>query len=261
MNRVVYIAWRVGSPDERGEWSPVARLEQANGEYCFAYTDGARTLKGFHPFPGMTDLHTVYRSKALLPMMSNRLLSRSRPEFKAWLAWSDFDPDNPPDPLAILGVTEGIRQTDALEVFPKPEPDAKNRYRTRFFVHGLRYASSEALQRLASLAAGTPLRLELEDDNQHDPRAVAVLDDRDGQPRRLGYVPRYLARDVRALTAQASADAITLAVVRVNRDAPLQMRLLCQLTAPWPAGFAPCGGDEFRPLADSARPAKVAHSA
>lgn len=261
MNRVVYIAWRVGSPDERGDWSPVARLEHADGEYCFVYTDGARTLKGFHPFPGMTDLQGVYRSRALLPMMSNRLLSRSRPEFRAWLAWSDFDPDNPPDPLAILGVTEGIRQTDALEVFPKPEPDAKGRYRTRFFVHGLRYASPDALRRLASLAGGAPLRVELEDDNPHDPHAVAVLDDRDGQSQRLGYVPRYLARDVRTLAVQTDVDAITLTVVRVNPDAPLQMRLLCQLTAPWPAGFAPCAGDEFRPLVDPSLPAKVAHSA
>lgn len=261
MNRVVYIAWRVGSPDERGDWSPVARLEQADGAYCFVYTHGARTLKGFHPFPGMTDLCAVYRSKALLPMMSNRLLSHSRPEFKAWLAWSGFDPENPPDPLAILGVTEGIRQTDALEVFPEPVPDAENRYRTRFFVHGLRHASPAARQRLTSLEAGTSLRLELEDDNPHDPRAVAVLDDRDGHPQRLGYVPRYLARDVRALTAQASANAIELAVVRINPGAPLQMRLLCQLTAPWPAGFAPCAGDEFRPMVDSSRPARVAHSA
>jgi hypothetical protein len=261
MNRVVYIAWRVGSPDERGNWSPVGRLEYADDEYCFVYTHGARTLEGFHLFPGMTDLHAVYRTKTLLPMMSNRLLSHSRPEFKAWLAWSGFDPDNPPDPLAILGVTGGIRQTDALEVFPEPSPDAEGRYRTRFFVHGLRHASPEALQRLPSLAAGMTLRLDLEDDNPHDPRAVAVLDDRDGESQRLGYVPRYLARDVRALTAQAGADAIELAVVRVNPQAPLQMRLLCQLTAPWPAEFAPCAGDEFRPMIDSSCPVWVAHSA
>lgn len=260
MNRVVYIAWRVGAPEERGKWSPIGRLEYADGEYRFVYTHGARTLEGFHPFPGMTDLGVVYRSKVLLPMMSNRLLSHSRPEYEAWLAWSGFDSNHLPDPLAILGVTEGIRQTDALEVFPEPAPDA-GLYRSRFFVHGLRHASTEALQRLASLATGTPLRLELEDDNPHDPRAVAVLDDRDGQPQRLGYVPRYLARDVRALTARSGMDAIEMSVARVNPDAPLQMRLLCQLTTPWPAGFAPCGGDEFRPLVDPSHAVKVAHSA
>lgn len=261
MSQVVYVAWRVGAPGERGRWSPVGRLEQIDGEYRFVYTHGARTLKGFHPFPGMTDLQTMYRSEDLLPMMSNRLLSRSRPEFRAWLTWSGFDPDNPPDPLAILGVTEGIRQTDALEVFPEPVPDTEGCYRSRFFVHGLRHADATALQRLASLEAGMPPRVKPEDDNAFDPYAVAVLDDRDGSPQRLGYVPRYLARDVRALISRAGVGAIELNVARVNADAPLQMRLLCQLVTPWPARFEPCAGDEFRPIVDPSHELQVAHSA
>src|SRR3546814_11059461 len=64
-------------------------------------------------------------------MLTNRLLSRSRPEYEAWLTWSGFDPKDPPEPLAVLGVTEGIRQTDALEVFPRPLPDAQANYTTR----------------------------------------------------------------------------------------------------------------------------------
>src|SRR3546814_6664866 len=66
----------------------------------------------------------------------------------------------------------------------------------------------------ATLQAGNTLRVELEDGNAHDPRAVAVLDD--GMQRlRLGYVPRYLARDVRALIAHAGAETIDL---RANRS-------------------------------------------
>jgi hypothetical protein len=43
-------------------------------------------------------------------------------------------------------------------------------------------------------------------------------------------------------------DFIKVHVHRVNRDAPLQQRLLCRMHACWPAGFKPCSGDEFQPI-------------
>ena len=258
MNPVVFIAWRSGTP-ERGAWSPVARLQHVDGEYHFVYTHGARTLTGFHPFPGMPDLDEVYRSQTLFPLLTNRLLSRSRPEYDAWLTWSGFDPKFPPDPLAVLGVTEGIRQTDALEVFPCPQPDLQGRYQTRFFLHGLRHASQQARARLETLKAGDALHVELENDNPRDPRAVAVMTD-GAQRLRLGYVPRYLARDARALVAPGAMDAIELRVARINSAAPLQMRLLCHLTAPWPRDFEPCAEEAFQPIAEE-DVLQVAHGA
>lgn len=96
---------------------------------------------------------------------------------------------------------------------------------------------------------GDRLEIEVEDDNPFDPRAVAVLIN--GQERlRLGYVPRYLARDIRTLIKAQGLGAGDIHVVRNNTGAPLQMRLLCSLTAPWPANFEPCAGEEFMPLAD-----------
>jgi hypothetical protein len=260
MNTAVFIAWRGGS-SERGEWSPVARLDRVDGEYRFVYTQGARTLSGFRPFPGMSDLEEIYRSETLFPLFANRLLSRSRPEYEAWLTWSGFDSRRPTEPLALLSVTEGIRQTDALEVFPCPVPAAiDGRYRTHFFVHGLRHASPQAQARLATLHAGDALSIELEEGNPHDSQAVAVGLDRDGRLR-LGYVPRYLARDARTLARRVGVDAIDLRVVRLNPGAPLQMRLLCSLTAPWPPGFNPCSGIEFQPIVDDVALAQVVHGA
>ncbi len=260
MNTAVFIAWRGGSP-ERGEWSPVAKLDRVDGEYRFAYTRGACTLPGFHAFPGMLDLEEIYRSETLFPLFANRLLSRSRPEYEAWLTWGGFDPQRPPEPLALLSVTEGIRQTDAVEVFPCPVPDGTDgKYRTHFFLHGLRHASPQAQARLATLHAGAELSIELEDDNAHDPHALAVWVD--GNERlRLGYVPRYLARDARTLARQVGVDAIDLRVMRNNLGAPLQMRLLCSLTAPWPPEFDPCSGIEFQPIVDDVALAQVVHSA
>jgi len=78
-------------------------------------------------------LEQVYESNDLFPLFKNRLLKESRPDYEAYLRWSGFDTDNPPAPIVVLGVTEGIRQTDAIEVFPCPVPGADGCYLSRFF--------------------------------------------------------------------------------------------------------------------------------
>ncbi len=57
----------------------------------------------------MRQLDQIYESEALFPLFANRLLSASRPEYEAYLRWSGFNADDPPDPILVLGVTEGIR--------------------------------------------------------------------------------------------------------------------------------------------------------
>ena len=105
------------SEPHHGGWSPIGRLQFDRGVYRFVYTQGARTAKGVTPFNGMEDLAEIYESPELFPIFANRLLAKSRPEYDAFLKWSGFDPANPPDPLMLLGVTEGIRRTDLIEGF------------------------------------------------------------------------------------------------------------------------------------------------
>ncbi len=84
--------------------------------------------------------------------------------------------------------------------------------------------------------------------NDADPRAVAVRTcDREGRLM-IGYVPRYLAYDISQLCLSCQVERIEVAVERINRDAPLQHRLLCRLRACWPPDFQPCSGQEFQPL-------------
>src|SRR5437773_607881 len=105
MTNILFVAWR--SPEPTGaRWGPVGRLEHGPGGYRFVYTRGARMLRGFQPFPEMPRLDAVYESDELFPLFANRLLSQSRPEYHAYLTWGGFDPNNPPDPIALLGVTE-----------------------------------------------------------------------------------------------------------------------------------------------------------
>lgn len=241
----LFIAWRSGTA-QQGAWGPVGRLDHYGGLFRFCYTRGARSLPGFKPFPKMEDLEAVYSSTELFPLFANRLLSPSRPDYEEYLRWGGFDPDNPPDPIAILGVTEGIRQTDAFEVFPCPAPDGEGCYLNKFFLHGIRWIEPPALQRVQDLQANEPLVLHADPKNPVDPNAVAVFTQKD--PVRIGYVPRYLARDAHCMLAECDPSAIELFVQRVNPDAPLQHRVLCRMRACWPGGFRPCSDTTFEPL-------------
>jgi hypothetical protein len=240
---VLFVAWR---PEEASSgWRPVGRLMYDGGLYRFCYTRGAHQ-PDFRAFSGMDNLEQVYESEELFPIFQNRLLPKSRPEYVDYLRWSGFDPDNPPEPIVLLGVTEGIRQTDAVEVFPCPAPDAYGCFLNRFFLHGLRWVHPSALERINALKPGEPLLLMSDFQNESDPNAVAV---RTRNPSTMiGYVPRYLARDVWHLVQECEVDFIQLLVERVNRDAPTQNRVLCRMEACWPDGFQPCSGDEFLPI-------------
>lgn len=246
-SRALLVAARSGD-GAQGGWSPIGRLQHVDGTYRFVYTRGARTAQDFHPFPGMEDLEAVYESDDLFPVFANRLLPKSRPEYAAFLRWSGFDDTaNPPDPIAILGVTEGIRQTDQIEVFPCPVPNENGLYENKFFVHGLRYASEAARARIGQLKPGEILLPMLDLFNQADPNAVALRTS-EGERLLLGYVPRYLAVDVWALINGCGVDYLNVRVNRVNRDAPMQQRLLCQMEACWPPDFQPCADEAFQPI-------------
>jgi hypothetical protein len=250
MKSVLYIASRQGGPNA-GFWSPVGRLEHEAGAYRFVYTKGAEMLQGFEPFPGMPDLRGVYESEVLFPLFANRMLSPSRPEYEAFLMWGGFDPANPPDPLAVLGLTQGLRQTDSLEVFPCPMPDQHGRYLSKFFLHGVRWMHPAAHERIGQLKPGEKLGLSMEVGNEHDADAVSVRT-RDTVGRLLiGYVPRYLAKDVRELCGACHPDLIEVTVERLNAGAPLQQRVLCRLSSCWPESFTPCGGDPFQAIAET----------
>lgn len=237
-------------------WGPVGRVDALEGisraehAYRFCYTNGARTMDGFEPFDGMTDLNAVYHSQTLFPLLLNRLLPKSRPEYNDFLRWNDFDPADPPEPLVLLQRTEGIKKTDAIEVFPCPVPDKMGCYLNYFFVHGMRFQLDrpEAQEAVLQLRPGDRLTLRSEPDNPFDPFAVAI----DSGKTHLGYSPRYFAHDLTRLLRECPEGSVDLFVQRVNLDAPFQQRLLCRLRGCWPEGFRPCSGPEFEAIPELA---------
>ncbi len=245
----IFVAWHTEQPSPR--WGPVGRvdaLEMGFGKsiYRFCYTLGARSFEGFHPFDGMEDLDAVYHSEELFPMLVNRLLPSSRPEYNDFLRWNNFDPADPPEPLVLLQRSEGIKKTDAIEVFPCPVPDNHGCYLNYFFVHGMRYHldSPAAIHAVGLLHGGDRLTLRCEPDNPEDPFAVAI----DAGTTPIGYTPRYLAHDLTRLMRDCPNGSINLFVQRVNPDAPFQQRLLCRMHGCWPVDFSPCSGPEFESI-------------
>ena len=239
----LFLAWQ--DPENRG-WYPVGKLTAEDDKYEFVYTRGA-LAPGFQPLGQMQDLRRRYQSTELFPLFANRLLSRNRPEYRCLLEWIDIA-EGEDDPIQVLSLTEGVRGTDTLTVFPRPHPDKDGAYRVHFFSHGVRYLPAHAVDAINELLPGARLFIQLDVQNQHDELAISL---RTGTPPTIvGYCPRYLARDFRQILAPADDPTeVEVRVQRVNVDAPLQLRMLCSIEGSWPEDFEPCSDGAYTPLA------------
>jgi HIRAN domain len=241
----LYVTWQ--DPETRS-WYPVGMLSLEDGDYTFMYTRGVLASERFIPFGSMNNIETKYISKTLFPLFANRLLAKSRPEYDQYISWMGL-PQKDMNPLEILARSGGERATDSLQIYACPTKTAEGKYETYFFCHGIRHMRGNIAHEVERLEPGQELFPMLDTLNPHDADAVAL---RTADPAMMiGYCPRYLAKDVSQL-ASLSKDKFNARIERVNRDAPIQYKLLCRLSADWPEGFVPCSGAEFQPV-ESAR--------
>jgi hypothetical protein len=218
-------------------------------KYRFVYTKGAMRSPDFMPFAQMPDLHTCYASMELFPLFKNRILSKSRPEYPSFLNWLDVSSEAD-EPLTLLARSGGERTTDSLRIVPYPTRSPDGLYRLSFFSHGIRYLPDSVQTCIGDLTPGDDLLLMPDPQNPFDADALAL---RTASPAVIvGYCPRYLNRDFRVLL-QADAHATCVHVERINLDAPLQLRLMCKIQAPWPEHFQPCSGDDYEVLVEETR--------
>lgn len=235
---MLYVAWP--DPDTRG-WAPVARLSKRDGIYCFEYTKGAKNHR-FVPFGRLTKLDGVYYSKTLFPFFANRVMTKSRPEYQAYLNWLGLDPETK-DSMLLLARSGGTRGTDLLEVFPQPEVNEQGDYELYFFSHGSRSLSGESFARINTLIPGETLDLMPDDHNPVDSVTIKLLT---GDKVEAGFCPRYLVPDLYPLLNRGPDWHLTVA--RVNPDAPMQFRLLCRLVFKLPEGVEFFAREAFQPV-------------
>ncbi len=239
--RTLFLAWQ--DPNTRS-WFPVGRLRQRpQGGFAFAYTKGARAAReaGFDYINGFDSFEKVYESDELFPLFANRLMRASRPDYPEYIQRLKVAEDA--DEMAVLARSGGRRLTDAFEVFPLPLPDEKGRYHVHFFAHGIQYLGSKAQDAAEALPANAPLFLMRDSQNPKDADALLM---RTKLFVSVGFCPRYLLKDVNDLLEREAKDVCVI-VEQINPPpAPIQQRILCSLTAPWPKDFQPCNDEPFQ---------------
>lgn len=241
--KALFVAWQDA---KSRSWLPVGRLTREGGFYRFVYTRGAEAAPEFRPFGVMRDLHAAYRSEKLFPIFANRVLAKNRPEYSEYLKWLGLSEDRYNE-LEELARTGGLRATDSLELFPCPEPTEGKTYEVYFFCRGQRHLHAENQERARQLKPGERLYLMQDLQNLHDPMALLM---RTSEPITLaGYAPRYYSAEFTQLIKSTGPDQVNITVEQVNLDAPIQYRVLCKLTSPWPPSFSPCAASEFQSLA------------
>lgn len=233
----MYVSWR--DPDSKS-WFITGKLTKENSLYKFKYTKGSNN-KNFTPFEYMRDMFKEYVSKDLFPLFANRILTKHKEQyvkFKDWLGIEDEDP------MLILSRGGGERSTDTYHLYPEPEKTPCGNYEAYFLVHGIRYLPEYAQKEVDNLVPGCRLHLMFDFQNQYHQEAVAIRTE--STKTIIGYLPRYMASDFKDLVSKTKDKMdIHLTVQKVNNDAPIQMKLLCKITAPWPESFNPCSNDQF----------------
>lgn len=236
---VLFVAWQDAASRKI---LPVGRLLRATDGYEFVYIEAVReALKlGFSPLMTFPKLDVVYRSVALPPLFSNRLMSASREDFPEHLQRLGLDVDER-EPFTILARSSGRRETDKLEVFAPPQTTG-GAARGLFLVRGLRHtsggeAAAEHLQPEDSLVVTA------DTENAANPAAL-TLSNRDGE--KLGFVPDYLAQEL--ADRELQGDLLKVTVARISLPpAPVHHRVLCRFEYPVKDGDL-FTGPRYQPL-------------
>ena len=230
VNKYIYLAWR--GPDKN--WNVIGQLLRKNNEYEFRYTKGIENVADFNAvLSNMPEHDKVYRSSELFFLFKNRLMPKSRPDYSSYLRWLDLEQqdDSSVDDLDTLAVSGGERQTDFFRIIPVPEKNISGEYSFKFLVNGLSDSDDMVKNKVLSLKEGDSLYLVHDFQNKEDYLALSL---RTNEPSYLiGYVPPYFGKIIHKIKDKNGANSIRVNVVQVNKDAPIQMRLLCELSSPF----------------------------
>lgn len=239
----LFLTWQDVSNSR--SWFVIGRINKTDTGYRFQYVNQALAAfrSGFIPLPEFPDIYEVYESPYLFPILTNRLLPKSRPDYNDSLLRVGVGIDDA-DYFTILSRTGGIRATDNIGVFPESEPDEQGNYQIVFFANGLRHLPIESENEVLNLVSGTQLEIVCDDANDSDRDALLIYSNRV----KVGWIPRFYCKDIRYLLG-IDPETVVLKVMQVNpRTAPIQQRLLCSLTSPWPESWEPFNHEDFKTI-------------
>ncbi len=243
--KTLFLAWQDNGVSR--QWFPIGRLD-ADVEcekYRFRYVGGAKRAKNEFGFPLLVpfpSLEKDYRSSKLFSLFNNRVMQPNRPDFKDYIQSIALSEDS--DPIDMLAVSGGNRVTDAYEIFPKLLKNADGGFACRFFVHGIKFMTQAAQERLELLKAHEELCLALELTNPLNEYGLQV---QTADYHMIGWAPRYMARDL-ALAMTGPLGSCRARVVRLNPMATRShRRLLIEMSGNL-GDHEPMSGPDFQPL-------------
>lgn len=240
MAEKLYVAWQ---DEATRTWHTIARLTRDSGGYELIFTQGASRLGDLPERLFKMQLKYRYRFETLINVFRNKIPSRNRPDFEKMARWLNLSGSE--DEFALLSKFGLIPGSDALLVYPEPKVIGGN-YELEFFVHGIRHMHPDVLKWCDDLETGGRLLPVLDVQNPVDQYAVALRSD--ANTIFVGYVPTFYAGDLkRILSNEALCAAAKMTVVRNNKDAPIQLRLLCRFESPVPPGFQPLDSTAHKP--------------
>lgn len=237
----VYVAWQ---DQATRQWHTIARLRRLATGYEFGFTKGVDRLHSIPLDLFQMDVKKRYISDELIPLFRNKLPSRNRTDFIKLSNWLNLKGNEGEfEALAKFGLIPG---TDSILIYPEPEI-VLGRYRLEFFVHGIRHMHKDALMRCGELDENDRLLPVLDVQNPVDQNAIALRPE--NVPLLIGYVPTFYSADIRRILAdQNLAAGARIKIVRNNKDAPLQIRLMCRIDASVPQNFQTLNTDVHKPI-------------
>ena len=237
----LYVAWQ----DEVSRtWHTIARLTRDSEGFELIFTQGATRLGDLPERLFGMQLKYRYRFEKLIHLFKNKIPSRNRPDFEKMARWLNLSGSE--DEFALLSKFGLIPGSDALLVYPAPTI-VDSKYEIEFFVHGIRHMQPDVLKLCENdLEPGERLLPVLDVQNPVDPHAVLLRCE--SNPILVGYVPTFYAADLKhILSNEALCASARITVLRNNKDAPIQLRLLCRFESAVLPGFQPLDSIVHKP--------------
>lgn len=230
MTKSIYLAWQ--DQNTRG-WHIIGQLVRTGEGFEFRFTMGVNNISSISIIPSMPEHDKVYRSTELFALFRNRLMPKSRPDYLNYLRWVGVNKDHPLVEMETLAISGGERETDFFRIVPIPEKKENGEFAFKFFVNGISHMSEEAKKRIQELQKNDRLYLVHDFQNKEDKLALMLRVD---DPHCLiGYIPAYFASAIHKLKQEHEGEdnLCQVQVVQVNKDAPVQMWLLCEFSSPF----------------------------
>lgn len=187
----IYLIWK--EPSKRRNYI-VGQLSK-NSKYEFSYGHEVKEAieKGFKLLIPFNNINVLYKSDTLFSTFSSRLPDKKRRDIESILSKYGLKEYDDYELLKRSGARLPI---DNLEFIDPIFEENSCKVKRTFHIAGVRYyigCEGEDCDKALHLDVGDKLKLEPEPNNQHDKKAIKIIDSKGNH---VGYMPRYYSESM-----------------------------------------------------------------